>query len=548
MSERLHLIHGLRFDNIKGDIFGGVTAAVVALPLALAFGVASGAGPLAGLWGAILVGFFAAVFGGTPAQVSGPTGPMTVVTAGIVMQYAHDPAIAFTVVMMAGAFQIAFSISGIGKYINLMPMPVVSGFMSGIGCIIIALQLAPLFGHVTSGNVVESIMALPFVVGNPLVDAAVVGLLSLALMCFLPRAVKRILPPALVALIVGTVCAYWFLPEAPVLGEIPTGFPNLTWPIIDTATLASMLQSAFLLAMLGTIDSLLTSLVADNVTQTHHRPNRELLGQGIGNMVAGLFGAIPGAGATMRTVINVRAGGRTPISGALHAVVLFAVVMGLGPLASHIPHAVLAGILIKVGFDIIDWEYLRRARRAPKTGLILMVIVLLLTVFVDLIVAVMVGLVLASLVLTKRMADLHMAGLTTISADDDDASLSEEERSILRAAQGHIMVFVLRGPFSFGAATGVTRRIRQEVDHSVLILDLSEVPMIDSSASFALEEVIRNAGVKGRHALLVGVRPAVRTILASLGVLDLFPAGHVHRERESAIRHAAILLNLDQAT
>ena len=548
MSERFTLIHGLRFDNIKGDIFGGITAAVVALPLALAFGVASGAGPLAGLWGAILVGFFAAVFGGTPAQVSGPTGPMTVVTAGIVMQYAHDPAIAFTVVMMAGAFQAAFGISGIGKYIRLVPLPVVSGFMSGIGCIIIALQLAPLFGHAVSTSAVDSMMSLPFVVGNPLLDAAIVGLLSLALMCFLPAAVQHIMPPALVALVVGTTCAYLFLPEAPVLGEIPNGLPSLTWPTIHMSTLVSMLQSAVVLAMLGTIDSLLTSLVTDNMTQTRHRPNRELMGQGIGNMVAGLFGAIPGAGATMRTVINVRAGGRTPLSGALHAVILFAVVMGLGPLASHIPHAVLAGILIKVGFDIIDWGYLQRARRAPRTGLALMMTVLLLTVFVDLIVAVMVGLVLASLLLTKRMADLRMTGMTTISADTEDANLSEEEKSILRAADGHIMVFALHGPFSFGAATGVALRIAQEGFHSVLILDLSEVSKIDSNASFALEEVIRNASIKDRHTLLVGVRPGIHEILYHAGVLDLVPEGHVYEERESAIRHAATLLKLKQAT
>jgi sulfate permease, SulP family len=544
MAERFELIHGLRFDNLKGDIFGGLTAAVVALPLALAFGVASGAGPLAGLWGAILVGFFAALFGGTPSQVSGPTGPMTVITAGIVMQYAHDPAIAFTVIMMAGGIQIILGLSGVGRYIHLMPMPVVSGFMSGIGCIIIALQLGPLVGHAAKGSVVDSIVALPTMVGAPIVDAAIVGLLSLGIMWFLPGAIKRIIPPPLVALVVGTLCAVAFLPGAPVLGEIPTGFPEPTLPTVDLDTLRSMLESAFVLALLGMIDSLLTSLVADNVTQTHHRPNRELIGQGIGNMVAGLFGAIPGAGATMRTVINVRAGGRTPISGALHAVVLVAVVLGLGPLASHIPHAVLAGILIKVGFDIVDWGYLKRARRAPKAGLILMMIVLVLTVFVDLIVAVMVGLVLASLLLTKRMADLQMASLKTLSHADEDEGLSDEEKAILRAGDGHITVFALRGPFSFGAATGVTRRIAQEDGYSVLILDMSEVPMIDSSASFALEEVIRNATSDDRYALLVGLRPSVRAILDQVGVLDLLPDGHVHMEREPAIRHAASLLDL----
>lgn len=544
VSQRTEVVHGLRFDNLRGDLFGGVTAAVVALPLALAFGVASGAGPLAGLYGAIFVGFFAALFGGTPAQVSGPTGPMTVVMAGVIMQYFHDPAIAFTVVMMAGGMQIVFGILGFGRYIHLMPMPVISGFMSGIGCIIISLQIAPLFGHMAMGSVVDSIMALPSVMGNPLVDATIVGLFSLAIMWILPARLARLVPPPLAALVVGTLCAYWFFKDAPTLGQIPSGLPSLHLPAFELATLKSMLESAFVLAMLGTIDSLLTSLVADNVTQTHHRPNRELIGQGIGNMTAGFFGGIPGAGATMRTVINVRVGGRTPLSGALHAVVLLAIVLDLGPLASHIPHAVLAGILIKVGFDIIDWGYLRRLRRAPKAGLILMAIVLALTVFVDLIVAVMVGIVLSSLLLTKRMADLQLENMKTISHPAGDTRFSDEETAILHAADGHIILCELRGPFSFGAASGVARKMSQEGEHSVLIFDLSDVPMIDSSASFALEGIIARAKAAGRNALLVGARPKVMAVLGDVGVLDMFEGDHVHDDRLSALRHAADLMGL----
>jgi len=295
---------------------------------------------------------------------------------------------------------------------------------------------------------------LPAVIGSPGTDAMIVGLISMGIMWGTPAALRYITPPPLVALIVGTLAAYWFLPDAPVLGPIPTGFPTPHMPSFELSTLRAMMESAFVLAMLGTIDSLLTSLVADNITQTHHRPNRELIGQGIGNMLAGLFGGIPGAGATMRTVINVRAGGQTPLSGATHAVILLCVVMGLGPLASHIPHAVLAGILIKVGVDIIDWGYLRRVRRAPKAGLVLMLIVLALTVFVDLIVAVMVGVVLSSLLLTKRMADLQLENMKTISYPTADTNFTDEENAILHVAGGHIVLCELRGPFSFGAATG----------------------------------------------------------------------------------------------
>lgn len=362
----MHLIHGLHFDNIRGDIYGGLTAAVVALPLALAFGVASGAGPIAGLYGAIFVGLFAALFGGTPAQVSGPTGPMTVVMAGVVTQFGHAPAMAFTVVMLAGLLQILFGVLKLGRYINLMPFPVISGFMSGIGVIIIILQLGPLVGHASpGGGILIALADVPRAYASPVVAAAAVGALALFIVFVWPSRLGRIVPSPLVALVIGTLVAVFVLPGAPVLGEIPTGLPRPILPLFDLASVPLMLRAALILAVLGTIDSLLTSLVADNVTQTHHDSDRELIGQGIGNAVAGLFGAIPGAGATMRTVVNVRAGGRTPISGALHALVLLAMVLGLGGFAERIPHAVLAGILIKVGLDIIDWGYLQRIRRAP---------------------------------------------------------------------------------------------------------------------------------------------------------------------------------------
>ena len=376
----MQIVHGWRFNNIRGDIYGGVTAAVVALPLALAFGVASGAGPIAGIYGAIAVGFFAAVFGGTPAQVSGPTGPMTVVMAAIVIQYQHDPALAFTVVMLGGLFQILFGVFRIGHFIDMMPFPVISGFMTGIGCIIIILQIAPLFGHdLPAGGTLGALIALPDTVSTPNIDALFVGLVCFAIAAFTPARIGRILPPPLIALFVGTGLVYVLLPAAPILGNVPTGLPVIKLPALALESLPHMIGSALVLAVLGSLDSLLTSLIADNVTRTHHKSDRELVAQGIGNMVSGLIGGLPGAGATMRTVVNVRAGGRTPISGALHAVVLLAIVLGMAPLAAHIPNAVLAGILFKVGIDIIDWDYLKRIRRAPKQGAFFMIVVLGLT-------------------------------------------------------------------------------------------------------------------------------------------------------------------------
>jgi len=456
------LFHGLHFGNVRGDIYGGVTTAVIALPLALAFGVASGAGAIAGLYGAIFVGFFAALFGGTPAQVSRPTGPMTVVASGLFVQFAHDPAIAFSVILLGGALQIAFGVMKFGGYIRLMPYPVISGFMSDIGCIIIALQLEPLIGHAPPpGGPIPALAELPAALGAINLDAAFLGALSLAIVYLAPRRVTRIVPAPLIALVVGTVLAHVLLKDAPVIGAIPHGVPTPHMPGIGLDELPAIVTAALVLAVLGSIDSLLTSLIADTITRTQNLSDRELIGQGIGNMVSGLVGGLPGAGATMRTVVNVRTGGRTPLSGALHAVVLLALVLGLAPLAEGIPLAVLAGILIKVGIDIIDWNYLRRVRTAPRDGVVMMAVVLVLTVVVDLIAAVAVGVIMASLLFVKRMADLQAANMNLVSGPTPGGVFSAEEDALLGAAKGRLLVYHLRGPMSFGAAKELVSRMTQ---------------------------------------------------------------------------------------
>ena len=416
---------------------------------------------------------------------------MTVVMAGVITQYSHEPTMAFTVVMLAGVFQILFGLLKLGRYISLVPFPVISGFMSGIGCIIIILQIGPLIGHSTpSGGTLVVIAKLPDLLTSPGRDAMIVGLLALGLVYLIPVRISRIVPAPLVALVLGTVAVLFLLPDAPVLGEIPTDWPAPRLPVLTLEAVPGIVQSALVLALLGSIDSLLTSLIADNVTQTYHDSDRELIGQGIGNTLASAFGGIPGAGATMRTVINVRTGGRTPISGALHALVLLAVVLGLGGLAQHIPHAVLAGILIKVGIDIIDWPYLKRIRQAPRAGVFFMLVVLLLTVLVDLITAVAVGIVLASLLFVKRMSDLQLANIKAITGGDDEPGLTEAEISALAAGDGRIILYHLSGPFSFGAAKGMARLLAASDDYDALVLDLSDVPFLDSSTSLVLEAAI----------------------------------------------------------
>ena len=561
------LVHGLHFNNLRGDIYGGLTAAVVALPLALAFGVSSGAGPVAGLYGAILVGMFAALFGGTPAQISGPTGPMTVVMAAIFTQYTgmypDDPgkgvALAFTVVVMGGLFQVLFGVLKIGKYINLVPHPVISGFMSGIGVIIILLQVGPLLGHMASGGPVASAQAIPGVLADPVTAAALLGLVSLAIVYLLPNRINHILPAPLVAVITGSLALYLFfggdvtvdevdgktvylLGQVTILGDIPIGLPEFRLPTIELPLLVDMLKSGVTLAVLGAIDTLLTSLVADNITRTHHESDRELIGQGIGNAMAGLFGGLPGAGATMRTVVNVRAGGRTPISGALHASVLFAIVLGAGGFVKYIPHAVLAGILIKVGTDIVDWDYLRRLRHMPRTSSVMMFTVLGITVFIDLITAVAVGMIMASLVFLNRMTELQLESITAITDPHEEAPLTDKEAEVMKAAGGRILLFHLGGPMSFGAAKGMARRLADYDEYDALVIDLADVPQADSTSCRAMEDIIREAQDVGRHAFIVGAQRPVADMLYAQGVFQKLADGHRYGRRIDALRHALRLI------
>jgi SulP family sulfate permease len=548
----MNFINGLHFKNIRGDIYGGITAAVVALPLALAMGVSSGAGPVAGMYGAILVGFFAAVFGGTPAQVSGPTGPMTVVMAAIFTQYtamfpndpAYGAAIAFTVVIMGGLFQILFGVFKIGKYIELVPHPVVSGFMSGIGVIIILLQLPPLMGYPAQPGPMASSLALDDAFLNLVDDAVILGVVALVIVYFLPKKINKLIPSPLLALIVGTLAYILFLSDgdAAILGHIPTGVPHPQMPTFELELIPKMITSALTLAALGAIDSLLTSLVADNVTRTYHKSDRELIGQGIGNTIAGFFGGLPGAGATMRTVVNIKAGGQTPISGALHAVVLLAIVLGAGTLAENIPHAVLAGILIKVGTDIIDWDYLKRIHIAPKAGVATMGVVLFVTVFVDLIIAVAIGMAMAGMVFMKRMVDLQLKSISTIREVDEDSPLNSDEEEVLAEAEGRILVFHLGGPMSFGAAKGMARRLARFDEYDVLILDLSDVPQIDFTATRALFDMVHDAQGRGRTVFLVGCRKQVCKMMEQHGVTDEVPEENLVDERLDALHFGLRLL------
>ena len=539
---------GITTKNLRGDLFGGLTAGVIALPLALAFGEASGAGPIAGLYGAIIVGFFASLFGGTGAQVTGPTGPMVVVFAGVYAALSDRPELIFAVVVLAGLMQIAFGVLRFGQYIRLVPYPVVSGFMSGIGCIIIALQFSRLFGHEPEGGgTIPALAAIPGSVMDPNFVALALGITTLVIVFKWPKTWSKFVPAPLAALIIGTVASV-MIGGAPILGDIPTGLPSFMLPAFSQDTIFIVLEAAFLLALLGAIDSLLTSLVADNMTRTRHDSNQELIGQGIGNTIAGMFGAVPSAGATMRTAVNIRTGGLTKLSGMTHSILLLGVVLALGPLASQIPHAVLAGLLVKTGYDIIDIAYLKRAHKGPRWDLALMVLVVLLTVFVDLITAVIVGVVMAALAFVKQIADAQLKALGDVTNEGLSVYLTDEEEALLKRAGNKITLFDFGGPLSFGAAADVGHQVREKSKgKSAMILDFSRVTHVDVSAARAMETIGSDAHAANKEVYVSGMNDEVRTMLKGLNNEYCLSHGDNFATRLDAIRDAVEFVEEEDA-
>ncbi len=531
----MKLIENLHFKNIRGDITGGITAGVVALPFALAMGLASGAGAEAGLYGAIITGFFAALFGGTGAQVSGPTGPMTVVMALIVTDMiTRYPevglALAFTTVVLGGLFQIIFGLLKLGRFINLMPHPVTSGFMTGIGVIIIILQIPQVLGFYEIKGSTLGIFSQLGDVENYFVNtgAISIAIITLVLVYLLPKKIGKIIPAPLFSLLAGTLILFYFPELLPIgdaetnkmlLGDaqtIPLGLPSFQMPVWEMAIIVDMIASGMMLAILGSIDSLLTSLVADEITRTHHKSDRELIGQGIGNTVSGLFGGLPGAGATMRTMTNVKAGGLTPISGALHAVLLLLIVLGGAKYAESIPLAVLGAILVKVGTDIIDWEYLKGLISAPKSGALIMIVVLGITVFYNLMAAVGVGLVMASLIFLQRMTDVQLASIVSIQTIEEASHLDETHQELIRA--GNTLFYQLNGPMSFGSAKGIVRDFSTKTNYNRAILDLSNVPVIDYTTSRSIAEICNICTEKSADITIVGANTKVRHFLENIGI------------------------------
>ncbi len=567
------------FSNFKGDLLGGLTAGIVALPLALAFGLQSGLGALAGLYGAIFIGFFAALFGGTNTQISGPTAPMTavsmVIIAGIVQANGGDLAKATPYILMvfllAGLFQILLGFIGIGKYIRFIPYPVVSGFMTGIGVIILATQLMPMMGYYpkedaafvekfkpqaeevllekilkeeadegilvledfretikradniddkdimkeakalagaeTSG-VMGSLRNLPTALRNINMIDLVLALLTIFIIFGFKRITKAV-PSTLVALLAVSIGAYLILPEGGYrdIGDIPSAFPPFRYDILthfSIAQIAPYIFTAISLAMLGVIDSLLTSIVADNMTKTKHNPNQELIGQGIGNSIAALFGGIPGAGATIRTVVNIDSGGKTKISGMVAALLLLVILLALGPLASKIPAAVLAGILITVGIGVMDYKGLKHATKMPIAEVAVMFLVILLTVTIGLIEAVAIGMVLSALLFMKNISDVVENRTKTASLKEFSREEAwEDESNILELAGDQVYIKHLDGPLFFGFAARFQDMIKAIPSIKVVVMRMDKVPYVDQSGLYAMEDAVLDLQAQGIEVVFV---------------------------------------------
>lgn len=521
----------------KGDLFGGITAGIVALPLALAFGVQSGLGAAAGLYGAIALGIVAALLGGTATQISGPTGPMTVVSAVVVL----DALAIFgglesgigeilSIFLLAGILQILFGVFRIGGYIKYMPYPVISGFMTGIGAIIILLQIFPFLGHPSPKKIIGIFANINEPLAAINVEAVLLGILTIAIIYLLPRLTKAI-PSPLAALIIATLLAVWTKMDVPVIGDIPVGLPGLTLGEIFSSFagfglshFSHIVAPALTLAALGAIDSLLTSVVADNITKTKHNSNRELIGQGLGNMAAAAIGGLPGAGATMRTVVNINSGGRTRLSGVIHGLLLLIILLGLGPYAGQIPLAVLAGILITVGISIIDYKGFKHLPHIPRTDAVVMVLVLGLTVFVDLLQAVAAGVILASLLFMKKMGEIaeEKTEVEPFEAFNKELA-SNDEKIIPEELSKNIFIKHIYGPLFFGFASRFQEILNALPDIKVVILRMERVPYIDQTGLYAIEDAVLALKKKGVTVVMTGVERQPLDMMRKIDLVEMKP-------------------------
>ncbi len=608
------------FIHIKGDIFGGLTAGIVALPLALAFGVSSGLGPTAGLYGAIFLSFFAALLGGTNTQISGPTAPMTAVSMVIISTLiaSNDGSvekalpIILAVFLLAGLMQVGLGFLKLGKYIRYIPYPVVSGFMTAIGLIILITQVLPVLGYyakedtayvetfkpqaeaiilenildeeagedllvledfsetvsrgeaITDSQILEESQTLAAksasgvlgalrVMPSALQNISWIEFLLALGTIFIIYGFKRItsaVPSTLVALVVMTGVAIIFVPNYRPITAIPQGFPLPKWEIFTELSIEQLLPyvfTALTLALLGAIDSLLTSVVADNMTKTRHKPNKELIGQGIGNSISAMFGGIPGAGATIRTVVNINSGGKTRISGMVAGIVLLMILLLFSDAASTIPAAVLAGILVTVGIGVMDYKGLRAIPSLPRdikigklgisSEVVVMLVVMLLSTVWNLVYAVGIGLVMASLMFMKKIGDLTESRSKVLSGSKE--KLWDDEASFAELKSDKIAIKHINGPLFFGSTDGFSKLAKEIPSAAETVLFRFErMEYIDQSGLYALEDLLVDLAKENKKVHFIDLPSQPRYMMERIGIVPrLVPAANIFEELPDFLKH-----------
>jgi SulP family sulfate permease len=448
---------------------------------------------------------------------------------------------AFTVVMIAGLTQILFGVLKLGKYITLMPYSVISGFMSGIGCILIILQFAPAIGVAApSGGVTGALSALPETLESINWTAAGMAIATLALILFTPRKVKQWVPPQLIALVVISLVSVYLIndPDIERIGEISVSLPSLVFPTFTQEMLQTMILDGIVLGLLGCIDSMLTSVIADNLTRTEHKSDKELIGQGMGNLFSGLFGGLPGAGATMGTVVNIQTGAKSALSGLTRVAILVVAIFGASGLISVIPIAVLAGIAIKVGIDILDWSFIKRAHKVSKQTSLIMYAVLLLTVFVDLVVAVGIGVFIANIIIIERLSRSQAKNIQALSDVDDRLPLNNQQKALLNKAQGQILYFYLSGTMIFGVSKALSRELGSLGEHHALIVDLSDVSFLDDTIILTIENLIKDAQNIDKEIVMLVKSPKIKEKLMRMGFESLLNDADFVTKRTAALELA----------
>ena len=523
-------------DRFKGDLFGGLTVAVVVLPLSIAFGVASGLGPNAGLYGAIAVGFFAAVFGGTSTQISAPTASMVVATAVIVASHAQNIFEVFLIVSMAGILQILLGLTGVGRYIQYTPRIVVSGFMSGIGVIIIAIQLLPLFGMSSvSGGALGNLRQLFDSVHSINFDALTIGAIALVISIFWPRKFGRFIPAPLLAMMVGTLLSVLWLSDVPIVGHIFTGMPEIMLESPSFSFLLHALEPALILALIGSVNSLLSSLVADTLTGTSHRPSRELIGQGIGNTISGLIGGLPGSGSVPGTVSNIRAGASTTVSGMSYPIMMTLILIGFIDWFEQIPLAALAGVLIKVGWDAIDIRIIRRMHLIQRTQLVILLLTFGITIFIDLLTAVVVGLIVSAMTHARIIERFELDSIVSAAILDSILFEDDETMTDIDPYSTRTGLICLNGIISIASKTKLVNSTTEDIkDHEVIIFDFSTTQFIEDDIALVIERLTEVAAHDNISIIMCGFSESIYKNMVALNVLSLVEGDHIVDHLEDA--------------